>query len=64
MTELSAKTGRWLKIKLEREDSGLDDAADITTGCMDPAANLCVPVGQAGTLLSVLTLIKSCRYCE
>lgn len=42
----------------------MDDAADITRGCVDPAVNLCVSVGQVGTLLSVLTLIKSWRYGE
>lgn len=61
MTELSGETGRWWRIKMKQEDLDLDDVADITRGCVDPAANLCVSVGQVGALLSVLTLIKSCR---
>lgn len=64
MTELLGETGRWWKIKMKQEDLEMDDAADITRGCVDPAVNLCVSVGQVGTLLSVLTLIKPCRYCE
>ena len=64
MTELSGKTGRWWKIKMEREDLETDDAADITRGGVDPAVNFYVSLGQVDTLLSVLTLIKSWRYWE
>ena len=65
MTELSGETGRWGgEIKMKRGDLEMDDAADITRGCVDPAVNLCLSVGHGGPLLSVLTLIKSCRYCE
>lgn len=46
------------------EDLEMDDSSDITRGCVDPVVNICLSVGQAGTLLSVLTLIKSCGYCK
>lgn len=49
-------------MRMKQEDLEMD--ADITRGCVDPAVNLSVSVGQVGTLLSVLTLIKSCTYCE
>ncbi len=58
------KRGEGEKMRMKQEDLEMDEAADITRGCVDPAVNLCVSVGQVGTLLSVLTLIKSCRYWE
>lgn len=62
MTELSGETERWWRIKMKQEDLEMDDASDITRGCVDHAVNFCVSVGQTGTLFSVLTLIMSCRY--
>lgn len=49
---------------MKQEDLEIDNATDTTRGCVDPAVNFWASVGQGGTLLSVLTLIKSCRYCE
>lgn len=31
---------------MKQEDLEMDDAADITRGCVDPAVNVCVSVGQ------------------
>lgn len=57
----------WIREMVEnmkQEDLEIDNAADTTRGCVDPAVNFWASVGQGGTLLSVLILIKSCRYCE
>lgn len=42
MTDLSVEMRRWQKIKLRLGDSEMDDAADSTRGCVDPAVNLCL----------------------
>lgn len=63
MTELSSETGEMVE-NMKKEDLEIDNAADVTRGCVDPAVNFWASVGQVGALLSVLTLIKSSRYCE
>lgn len=58
------KWNREMVENMKQEDLEIDNAADTTRGCVDPAVHFWASVGQGGTLLSVLTLIKSCRYCE